>query len=571
MKTRKLSISAKMQLLLIGAVLMCVLGLSLLLYMILDDYLLDDRREATLTLAQMAANQMDKEAFLDAVDHGEESAGFQEILQYLRPYMDLDGITYIYTMTKNAQGEVIYVVDADPEDPGEYGEPYQDMTDVMLEVFGGMAKAEQDITSDRWGDFMSGYAPILRDGKVIGIIGVDCEVSYIGGTIRHIMVQFASVATVILLIGIAISFVMGKLLQRNFITLNNMIREVVSADGDLTKKIEIHSGDEFEVMGESLNGLLRKTRDTMVRVKDSCDVIRLGSMETADAVGDVGERITSLRKVSGEIADGSDRNVNMAEQMAKRSAEAMKNAGNVENEINQMQRQLNKVSEMSRDLSGYIDRVTKTLQDRNKTISDLLAKKLDAASAVAEIATLTESILEIAEQTNLLALNASIEAARAGEAGKGFAVVADEIGKLAGNSGEAAQKIRGIGDAIIQVVQELGDVAREMLDLVSGEVLGDYEKFQAFGQEYSESAEDMSLRASGIHDSAKAFSDGMQRITQSAEQLLAFSRQNLSAMTDMSETLNRIDMTMTAVRSRTDKNMSEAGDMHAVVGGYKLN
>lgn len=69
-----------------------------------------------------------------------------------------------------------------------------------------------------------------------------------------------------------------------------------------------------------------------------------------------------------------------------------------------------------------------------------LNEKIAKSKSVEQIEILTSNIIEITEQTNLLALNASIEAARAGEAGRGFAVVADEIGKLAGNSADAAAK-----------------------------------------------------------------------------------------------------------------------------------
>ena len=570
MKTRKRSISFKIQLLLITVVSVSMVILLTVLYFIMNDYLLSERRESTKSLAVIAAGGIDGDTFMDALQNGEDSAGFKTIHDFLSPYMGMHGVTYIYTMAINENGEMIYVVDADPNDPGLCWQVYEDTTDAMWETFEGHPCTEKAITTDEWGNFMSGYAPIMKDGQVIGIVGVDCEVSFIGQNLRNIMGRFVLIVVVVLLLGIGLAFLMGRMLKRNFKAINNAIKEVASDDGNLTRKLEITSGDEFEVIAESLNELLDKTRVVMGRVKSSSDSIQNSSGETAGAVVDVGGRITNLKHAVKEIADASDLNVQEMEGMAKSSAEALKNAENVEEQLSQTRQQISQVFEMSKELQRYVDQVTGNLKQKNDVIKDHLSNKLSAAKAVEEISTLTESILEIADQTNLLALNASIEAARAGEAGRGFAVVADEIGKLANNSGDAATKIRDIGDSIIKVVEELGDMAREMLELVSVDVLRDYEKFQSFGQDYSDKAEEMSRRTLNIHESTKALGDGIGRISNAADHLLDHSEKNTITMKRISDTLNDIDEALNEVKRQAQMNLTEVNNMHEVVDSYRL-
>ena len=88
-------------------------------------------------------------------------------------------------------------------------------------------------------------------------------------------------------------------------------------------------------------------------------------------------------------------------------------------------------------------------------------EKIEKSKAVKEIYRLTDEIINITEETNLLALNASIEAARAGDAGRGFAVVAEEIGKLAVNSGQAAEQIQRVSAEVVQAVEAVNIAVEE--------------------------------------------------------------------------------------------------------------
>ena len=289
MKTRKLSISAKIGILIVVAVALSVGILSSITYSTIKDYLVESHSISTTAIAALAADDLNAEAFNSIVAGDYTDNDIANILEILDRYRGSNEVEYIYTMAYDKNGDVMFVVDSDPEDPADLFEAYDETTPAMLHALNGNAEGDLEISTDEWGSYISGYAPIILNGNVVGIVGVDCEVSYIAAKLATMMTRFFMVSAICILIGIVLAIICGRSLKRNFISLNDKILDVSSADGNLSKKLEIHSGDEIEVVSESLNKLLDKTRNTVVEIKSSVNEIYGGSSEIAVAISTVGD------------------------------------------------------------------------------------------------------------------------------------------------------------------------------------------------------------------------------------------------------------------------------------------
>ena len=128
-------------------------------------------------------------------------------------------ITFIYTYVLTPDGKLRFVLDAAApgdadgdgvDDKAHIMEVYPDTNPAMREPFrSGRQSADEAIESDKWGAYLSGYAPVHdRDGRVVGAVGVDLRAhTYLG----H-LVQMRRAAAAGLVIALVLSVAVGWLI-----------------------------------------------------------------------------------------------------------------------------------------------------------------------------------------------------------------------------------------------------------------------------------------------------------------------------------------------------------------------
>lgn len=292
-------------------------------------------------------------------------------------------------------------------------------------------------------------------------------------------------------------------MRRNFIKVNDKILEVASDDGDLTKVLNITSGDELEVIGNSLNRLLEKTGNTIREIKGGT-----GSIET------------KMENINTHVTDSAARVSGINEtihSMAASSEQIAASVGTVGDQVDIVYRDIQNIVEIAADNTISLQEINNAsvkLRDTAQASFDGVGRNVEKmslslqeekkkAEAVLRIKELSETILGISGQTNLLALNASIEAARAGEAGKGFAVVAGEIGALAGNTNDAANEIQKMSKEVVEAIQGLNALADQILRFLRDEISADYQKYGDISRGFTE-------KSDGIRKSMERFLKNME-------------------------------------------------------------
>ncbi|MVV47075.1 methyl-accepting chemotaxis protein [Pseudomonas sp. PB120] len=268
----------------------------------------------------------------------------------------------------------------------------------------------------------------------------------------------AVVATVVAVVFIiALLGMLIRLLLQPLQAMSKAMEDIAEGEGDLTKRLVIHTQDEFGILGNAFNRFVERIHTSIREVSSA-----------TEQVNEVALRVVSA---SNSSMVNSDEQVNRTNSVAA----AINQLGAAAQEIAHNAAQASQHASSARHLAEEGQQVVDRSIQAMHRLSDLIVTSSSHIetlnSKTVNIGQILEVITSISQQTNLLALNAAIEAARAGEAGRGFAVVADEVRNLAHRTQESAQQVQSMIEELQigarESVNTMGESQRHSQDSVS--------------------------------------------------------------------------------------------------------
>lgn len=568
-RTRRLTIRAKI---LIPSIIIVVLVCGLMGY---NSYTRFEKsmvrmgvEEADMA-ATIVADSLDAKLVYKVTVGSEGTQVYQNLQGDLRKKQKACGIAFLYTLYTDGK-KVYYGVDSD-EDAAKVGDEFADSYAELEPVFGGKEYIQDYIDHTEDGDLITVYKPIEDNaGKVVAILGCDYDASSIAAELQKAVVQTLQIGGICLILAILILTIIVSRITKGLMQVNAKIYDLVHNEGDLTQKLDVRSGDELELIAGNVNELLAYIRKIMIGISSGSMRLMSSSRKMVDHLSSADESITDVSATMQEMSAAMEETTSSLNQITEAIDEIYSSveriAGNAD---------AGKVSsqEMESRASGANDAAAEGEKKANietEKRADSLNEKIAKSKSVEQIEILTSNIIEITEQTNLLALNASIEAARAGEAGRGFAVVADEIGKLAGNSADAAAKIRQVSAEVIQAVDELAEGSQQMIEFVRNSTEEGFGGLVATSENYATDANAMRAMMEQFAQTAEELRSTMDGIRESISAVNIAVEESAKGIAGVSESSVQLTGNVNDIQSEASDNNGIAEDLAKEVGKFKL-
>ena len=570
MKTRKLGIFNQLFILLAILLLFGNSALGYFSYIRSEAVLFEQIQTNAKNIAQCAANNV-RGNLLKTINIGDEdTAKYATIIDGLALFRDNANVEYIYTLRKIGENQFIFLVDSDLEEPASIGDECEP-TDALNETFSKqITTADEEAFEDEWGKHISAYSPILDNGTIVGAVGVDISANWI----EEQMQNLRNLVIVTILCTYAISVVVLLFIMKKFknsmIKLNDKVKELASGSGDLTKEIDIYSGDELEVIAGNMNVFLGQIRSLVKDVAHSSESILKTGEELNNTISHNNRVMSSMNIKIEDISSNMKHSADSSQVLSQSLAESADHISDFAKDVDELCKIVQKSNENAQASSLMAKENQKNAIESIQNLQARMTKASQDVQKIEQVKKIAAQIGEIASQTKMLSLNAQIEAARAGTMGAGFAVVATEVGHLSNDIDKSVSDINQINAQVLSAVNTLNEVLNEMIDFVSTDIVKDYDSFVSLGNEYGTTTDMIRSQMIEIGNQSTHISHNIADINSSVQEITSIVTSTADSANELAVSTNEIAESFESLSAASERNSDYSENLSEQVRKYKF-
>lgn len=366
------------------------------------------------------------------------------------------------------------------------------------------------------------------------------------------------VIVMLILVSLGVMLVSHRMIVTPINKVTKALKKIIAGihenEGDLTQRVPVTTKDEIAVLAGGINEFIGILEALIGDIIQSCNQIGMQHSHVVASVLRANEDADDTSAIMEELAASMEEVTATVLTENESTRDASESVEAVAQKVEEGAHFTEEIKLRARDLQAKAKANRTKTTEMMETIDCQVNASIEDSKQINQIKTLTDDILSIAGQTNLLALNASIEAARAGEAGRGFSVVADEIRVLADNCKETANDIQQISESVIAAVTELANNAKELMNFMDTQIMGDYELMEETGQKYFDDTmtvdnmlDDINARTAQLRAAMLALSSANEDISHTIQESTIGVTNVVGNTTELAENIHSIGETLDEV------------------------